>query len=252
MSDHWDFYFTNVDDAPGSIFTDLGIRDSVPDRKRPWLLWCVVDLRDPNEDGFPGDAEATVLRQLERAISRSIERASGAEMVGRISTAGRRAFYFHGPRTERFKEAVDAAMTGFSAYVYKSGFKEDADWSYYLDCLYPSPDQLQQIRNNHTIELLQEKGDALTAPRPVTHWACFANDVDRDGFVAKAVARGFKVVEERDERESNPTHPAAVTLERIDSVDWESVNEVTMDLFVMAHDVGGVYDGWETQVVQAH
>jgi hypothetical protein len=31
MSDHWDFYFANVNEKVASLFVDLGIREAAPD-----------------------------------------------------------------------------------------------------------------------------------------------------------------------------------------------------------------------------
>ena len=39
-----------------------------------------------------------------------------------------------------------------------------------------------------------------------------------------------------------------MTLERIDRVDWDSINTVTLQLFDVANNHAGEYDGWETSV----
>jgi Regulator of ribonuclease activity B len=39
-----------------------------------------------------------------------------------------------------------------------------------------------------------------------------------------------------------------VTLERIDRVDWDSINQATLELFWLAQETSGNYDGWETSV----
>ena len=36
--------------------------------------------------------------------------------------------------------------------------------------------------------------------------------------------------------------------ERIDRVGWDSINEVTLDLFDLAQEFGGEYDGWEATI----
>ena len=38
MSDNWEMYFTNVDDAPAAMLVDLGIAPTIPDPERPMLL----------------------------------------------------------------------------------------------------------------------------------------------------------------------------------------------------------------------
>ncbi len=52
MSEEWDSYFCNVNDKLASIRVDLGIRSTVPDPNRPWLLWVWVYFERPRTDGL--------------------------------------------------------------------------------------------------------------------------------------------------------------------------------------------------------
>ena len=248
MSDAWDFYFANVNDVIASLFVDLGIRDSIPDTERPWLLWSWVYFRHRRDDGLSSSEEAPILHQIEDALTKAVKEATVAELVGRITTAGRREFYFYGPQTDRFEEAVASALKSFPDYEFDSGTKEDAEWSQYLSVLYPSPEEHQRIKNLHVIEALERHGDPLKTPRPVSHWAYFSSPQDRNKFIAKAVNAGFKVADESKSDDPEAEHPYGVTLERIDRVDWDSINEATLVLFRFAQEVSGDYDGWETSV----
>jgi hypothetical protein len=96
LSDTWDFYFSNVNDALASLFVDLGIRDSVPDPAQPWLLWTWVYLRRPRDDGLSSTEEAPLLHSIEDALTTTVKSAIEAVLVGRITTAGRREFYSTG------------------------------------------------------------------------------------------------------------------------------------------------------------
>jgi hypothetical protein len=98
MSDKWDFYIAKLNDAIASLFVDLGIRDSVPDPDCPWLLWCWVYFRQAREDGLSSAEEAPILHQIEDALTSDVNGTLKAELVGRITTAGRREFFIHLPR----------------------------------------------------------------------------------------------------------------------------------------------------------
>lgn len=248
MSDAWDFYFANVNDVAASLFVDLGIRDSVPDPKRPWLLWSWVYFRHPRDDGLSSSEEAPILHEIEDALTNAVKDISKAELVGRITTAGRREFYFYGAQPDRFEEAVASALKDFPAYEFDSGTKEDPEWSQYLNVLYPSPEEHQRIKNLHVVEALEKHGDPLKKPRPVSHWAYFKSPGDRNKFIAKAVSAGFKLTDESKSDDPEAEHPYGVTLERIDRVDWDSINEATLELFRLAQEVSGHYDGWETSI----
>jgi hypothetical protein len=247
MSDAWDFYFARVNDGIASLFVDLGIRNSVPDPSRPWLLWAWVSFRHPRHDGLSSSEEAPVLYEIEDALKRAVNDATEAELVGRITTGGRREFYFYGPQQDRFERAVADALADFPAYHFDTGARSDPDWSQYLDVLFPSPEEQQRIKNFHVIEALEEQGDSL-GPRPVSHWALFRSPQDRGRFVDKAVEAGFRIGDESDGMGPGTELPYGVRLERVDRVDKDSINEVTILLFRLAKEVGGDYDGWETSV----
>jgi regulator of RNase E activity RraB len=248
MSDAWDFYFAKVNNVVASLFVDLGIRDSVPDADRPWLLWTWLYFRQPRDDGLSSSEEAPILHEIEDTLTKEVKETTEADLVGRITTAGRREFYFYGPQPGRFEQAVASTQKRFADYEFDTGTKEDPDWSQYLNVLYPSPEEHQRIKNLHVIEALEKHGDSLKKSRPVTHWAYFKSPQDRNKFIAKSVSAGFKVTDQSESDNSAAEHPYGVTLERVDHVDWNSINEATLELFRLAQEVNGDYDGWETSV----
>jgi regulator of RNase E activity RraB len=248
MSEKWDFYFANVNDAIASLFVDLGIRNSVPDPNRSWLLWAWVYFRRPREDGLSSTEEAPTLLEIENPLTKKVKETTEGELVGRITTAGRREFYFYGPAPVHFEQAVASVLKSFPVYEFDTGTKEDPHWSQYLTVLYPSSEEYQQIKNRHVIEFLQKHGDSLKKTRPVSHWAYFKSPQDRNKFIAKAVGAGFKVAGQSESDNSEIQRPYGITLERTDRVDWDSINEATLALVRLAKEVHGDYDGWETSI----
>lgn len=248
MSDDWDIYFANVNDVLASLRVDLGIRDSVPDPDRSWLLWIWVHFQHPRDDGLYGPEEIEALDAIEDALASKVKENTEAELVGCITTAGRREFYFYGAAPDRFEEAVASAMKNFPNYEFDSGTQHDPEWSQYLEVLFPSDEDFQRMQNRHVVESLEKHGDPLTKSRPVSHWAYFQSQEDRDQFIAKAVNAGFTVIDQSEGDNSEEEYPYGVTLERVDFVDWDSINEPTLELFRLARDIGGNYDGWETSV----
>jgi uncharacterized protein (TIGR01619 family) len=248
MSDNWDFYFAHVNEVVASLFVDLGIRDSVPDPHRPWLLWSWVYFQQHSDDGLSTSDEAPVLNQIEDALIQAVKERTEAELVGRITTNGRREFYFYGPRSDGFAEAVANALKNYPEYQFDAGAQDDPEWSQYIDVLYPTPEECQRIANRQVVENLEECGDSLKAPRPVRHWIYFKSSEDLSKFVAEAVSSGFKVIHESESDDLESDYLYGVTLERVDNVDWDSINDVTLHLSRLAGAFGGDYDGWETSV----
>lgn len=248
MSNKWDFYFTNVNDKIASVFVDLGIRDVAPDPNNPWLLWVWVDFNHPREDGLSSPQESNSLSQIEDSLEEAVRESVNGTLVGRITTDGRREFYFYAPAFAGFDDAVACGMKAFPDYRWNASTKHDPEWRQYLGLLYPSPTDWQRIKNRHVVEQLQKHGDSLEKRRPVFHWAYFATQSSQEQFVAAVRARSYVVTNQGTDDDVNSTHPWSVSFERVDNVDWSSINQVTIDLMQLANSLSGEYDGWETSV----
>jgi uncharacterized protein DUF695 len=94
MSDRWDFYLSRVNDALASLMVDLGIHREAPQADRPRLFWVFLYMRTPREDGLSDAAEADSLAEIEESVVSAMTEKIGACLVGRITTSGRREFYF--------------------------------------------------------------------------------------------------------------------------------------------------------------
>jgi hypothetical protein len=248
VSDKWDFYFANVNDKLASLFVDLGIREAAPDGDNPWLLWAWVYFNHPREDGLTTPQESDVLFQIGDSVTEAVNNALGASLVGRITTDGRREFYFYGSSFAGFEDAVARGMRPFPEHRWDSDTRHDPEWSQYLGLLYPTPRDWQRIKNRHVIEQLQKRGDSLDKERLVFHWAYIANDASRNQFVAAVKDLGYTVTNQGKVDDPHCPYPLGVSFERVDHVDWDSINHVTLGLFELARSFAGDYDGWETPV----
>ena len=248
MSNDWDFYFSNVNGSKASLFVNLGIRSSAPDPKYPHLLWTWVHFLTPRPDGLSSDKEAPTLHSIEDAIVSVVQNNLDAQYVGRITTLGRREFYWYAPTTKNFSRIVQQAMLAFQPYKFDTGHKVDKAWSQYLDLLYPLPEQIQSIQNRKVIEALQERGDNLQKPRPVQHWVYFKSDAPQEQFRQATEKLGYRTIRafQRDDGQSD--QPFGLVIERVDKADWQSIDAAVIELFQLARKTGGEYDGWETAV----
>lgn len=249
MSDQWDFYFARVNDKLASLFVDLGVGNSAPDTSNPWLLWAWVYFSAPREDGLSSSQEAPLLVQIEESLAEAVRDATEGALVGRITADGRREFYFYAPSFVGFEDAVARGMEPFPNYQWESGSKHDPDWQQYLRVLYPSPRDMQRMMNRHVIEQLMKHGDSLEKERPVFHWAYFRSEQGRSQFAAAVRDLGYTITNEH-KRDDHP-YPFGAAFERVDRVDWDSINQVTLELFELARSCAGKYDGWETSVEKA-
>ena len=247
--DHWEIYVTYVDEKPAVILVDLGVAKAAPLAEKTALVWLWVHLQSPDDEGFSSEDEDLILNEIEDAVTEAIDPAS-SRYVGRITSDGRREFYFYTDSPQKFQETTTAAMSSSPEYRFEIDDAIDAEWRHYLDVLYPSPEDFQQIHNQHVISRLYQAGDSLTQPRPVDHFANFKSEQDRNAFIAAAEELGFEATS-RPERDADSEFPFSLGLLRVDAVDAETIDRVTFELFDLAHRHNGEYEGWGSKIVKS-
>ena len=250
MSDDWDFYFARVNGAVSSIFLDLGLRPDVPLEKRPWLLWVFVDMQSPSTDGLSTQEEAPTLHAIGESLDALVSPTCGAQLVGRITGAGRREFYFYGEQPGPLDESVRNAMKNFPDYQFECGSTLEPDWDQYLGLLYPSDSNLQRMFNRRVLESLEAHGDVHETARQVDHWLEFPNEAARAACRDTLVAIEFRVEDEFLGDEPDDEMPHTLVVSRVDSVDSHTINGITLELARLAQEHGGRYDGWESPVTK--
>ena len=157
MAENWKPYLCNVNDKIASMFVNLGLRSEVPITSKPWLLWTWVSFQAPRADGLSDGKEAPTLFKIEDALDAYVSHACRAIPCGRITTEGRREFYFYGETEDGFHQAVSAALKSFDGYKFEIGSQKDSEWEQYLNVLYPSPEDLQRIANMDLLDVLLGK-----------------------------------------------------------------------------------------------
>ena len=249
IDDHWEIYVTFVDENPSVILVDLGISAIAPLPDKPSLAWVWVHIASPDEEGFPSEEEDMRLNEVEDAITDALEDSS-AQYVGRITTDGRREFYFYMDNPAEFRTTVTSAMSSTPQYEFEIDEAEDPEWEHYFNVLYPSPEDFQQIHNQHVISKLYEAGDSLTEPRQVDHFANFQTEEDREQFVSAAAELGYEATSRPAPNEESE-FPYNVGLVRVDAVDAETIDRITFELFDLARKFEGEYEGWGSKVVKS-
>lgn len=243
----WNFYFSNVDDILGSFYADLGIAKIAPLTDKPNLVWISVTMNNPREDGLSSNEEFDTLLAIEDRLQEFINSKHNSIYAGRLTTDGRRDFYFYmGDRT-LYDKTISESMVAFPTYTFDFGIKEDSQWEQYLNFIYPNPRQFQSIQNRRVVDNLEKNGDPLTKARQVDHWIYFKTDGDRTDFLNKIEPLKFDIVS-GNEKTSFGDFPYKLHISRVDNVDLDSVDDYVLDLWEFANECNGDYDGWETSV----
>jgi uncharacterized protein (TIGR01619 family) len=244
MAEKWRPYLCNVNGKLASIFVDIEMIKSAPIESKPLLLWAWVYMRTPRPDGLSESTEAPTLYRIEDALNAILAQEFAAIPCGRITTQGRREFYFYGAKKDGLEAAVKRVLGEFDGYRYDVGDKSDPTWSQYRDVLFPSPEEFQRIGNRDVLELLEKQGDVHSVTREVRHWAYFDSESSRTGFRDAVSGLGFTIESEH----LTPSEPRfAIVLARIQSVQQADIDQTVIELLHLAESFGGTYDGWETE-----
>jgi uncharacterized protein (TIGR01619 family) len=247
MDDQFDFYITTIDEYPASIFVNMSVGDSAPLKGYVYLTSVYVPMLRPYENGLSSQDEFDVLTKLENAIVDTVVKAP-AIFAGRITGNSERAFFFYSAHAFDLEPQLRAVFSDFPEYSYRWSRQDDPEWKCYRERLFPPPEQLQKMGNRVVVENLKKHGDGLETPREVEHWIYFRDPQHRADFTVHVSALGYSAeATEVDQEESD--EPFCLRLKRIDRVDQDSIDAVTLELCDLAKRFQGNYDGWETAVI---
>lgn len=238
MADDWDFYFLTVGGRPASIYVNLGLGAEGPRASHPWSAYVRLRMIAPREDGLSSQGEYDALIALEDALVEAVKAAGATIYAGRCTVDGRRDFYFFTADPAAFDAAARTALAPFAGYGGDIGAREDALWRSYFDFLLPPPRTRRHMLNRRVCDLLEQNGDALSAPRPIDHAVTFQTDAARKAFAAHVKAAGYVV-----EKQEPPQDGAYWLLFSAVAAPAE-IDPVVDDLEDAAARFGGVYDGW--------
>jgi len=247
ITENWDFYLCRVDGKFASIFVDLGAVNEAPVKTHPVMAYVRLMIRNPREDGMPGNDEYGRLVAIEDALEATCG-GGDAIYVGRCTSDGCRDFYFYTVEGLAWQDVIGACMSAYPEYRFDLGRREDPSWSSYCTFLYPTEVDRQGIENRRVCEALERNGDELLVAREIDHWAGFSEKNGRDEFVERAVSLGFSV---RGISAGEQDGAYWAQLWRSDIPSMSGIDDVTLPLFKLALDCGGSYDGWESVVVQS-
>ncbi|QCR21396.1 DUF695 domain-containing protein [Pontibacter sp. SGAir0037] len=246
----WEVYFCELDEKPASISVDLALEEQAPLEDKPQVFELVVGCRTSDEDGFPTDeAEWDLLGEMEDALVQQLVGSLGATFVGKTLNDGKRTFYFYSNHEALLEVFAGNVMQQFTGYEFNANTQEDKDWSLYFDFLYPEPTVMQTIQNGRLIRHMQEQGDQSHIPRKITHVLYFTDEEQQDRFLEEAEGYGYSL-EEKIIEENTPYAPFQLLLSKVSKADEASVNEASIELWILAEEYNGQYDGWEAGLVK--
>ncbi len=249
MSESWMTFVTRIEETPVIMFVDGQFADTAPVETMPKLLRMQINLREPDANGFPSEAEQTLLDQLEARIMEIVSANLNGVYVGRMTFNGMRTFCSYASTDENYEALTTHVMESFSDYAWGVDTADDPAWSMYREQLLPTKYDKQSMKNAQVVNALFEAGDQIDQPRDVRHWAYFPTDEARQAYIQR-VTDGGMTVESQSEHDDKAL-PFGVATAMNHAVAGMYIDDLTCGLLDIAEDLGGEYDGWESPVVKA-
>jgi len=245
----WDSYLADYEGKIGSTLLDMSLIRVAPLKNLPFVLVTGVTFKDCNEDGMPSAAEFQNLYQISDSVKKIVEKAVSSRLAGTFTHKCQRFdYYYIADTTNLRRQLTELYQQKFPLYEPYIGLKEDRNWKYYLDFLFPNIAVQEYMKNIKVITKLSEAGDKLDKPRQLDHWIYFESEANRVRFIQYARKEKFKV--ERTDKLKDRERPYLLQISRIDRVDMPSISQITAELRKQAELYKGKYDGWETFVIK--
>jgi hypothetical protein len=246
MKEDWRMFPASMGDDQAFISFDNAFAQHAAEDQRHCHVRAEVTIKNPTEAGLPQGVEFKALSALDDALEAAI-RAVGGVYVGRITVAARRFFYFYVDATEAEARAALEPAARHCGYVVTVKWELDPARCRYWQELYPTADDLRVINDMQVLDALAEAGDAADATRPVQHWAYFGTEDAAVALREWLKDAGYEFWSLEHEAQGGRYK---VTFTHHGSMHLGSVTDYTLRARRRIEDeLGGEYDGWETQVV---
>jgi hypothetical protein len=141
----WQSYLCRVNNELASVFVDLSLAESAPRPEAPKLAWLSIQLRQPCQRGLSTDEEFDALCTFEDELEVAVCQHSLSAYAGRITSQGRRDFYFYVAREIDFARAVDSVRAAHPEYPFQLGEKAEQAWDHYFHTLFPGAIRLGEM-----------------------------------------------------------------------------------------------------------
>lgn len=156
LPEDWDFYMCHIDDKIASIYLNLALAECMPVPDQKYVMYVQFQMIHPREDGLSSDQDFDQLIALEDSLVDGLEQQINAIYVGRVTSNGKRDFFFYLSHIENIEAIVRDLMQDFGVDQSRFGIRKDEQGELYLNYLFPSAATLKDMMDRRENE---EVGD---------------------------------------------------------------------------------------------
>lgn len=251
MQEYWELYMKPIEGKPASILFNAGISMEMEELKQtyPIIAFVKVKLKTPNERGMLSREEEHEIGYLEDKLEASLIKFRIGKYVGRVISDGYVTFLYYLQFTYNWQDFLAFALEEFGSYEISSGYRDDPEWGYYQNLLYPTAKEWQIIHNHKVCDMMRKEQDNLEIPRAIEHTLYFTeNDMlQKEALISELKKNGFMIQNEIE----NDQGITGLRFYRIDKPFYHDIDALTLYLIDLLERYGASYDGWETSIVKS-
>ncbi len=241
--ENWDTYLAQYDGKPGSMLVDLGLRNSAPDKRYPYLVITGPRAQSCGADGMPAKEEIDALEDILNTTNNFLTGVTAKVLAGTFTYRCDRLNYYYVKDTIGVRTAIRRMYDrAHKNYSYTLRMSYEPEWKSYRTFLYPGDEMLNWMENTKVITKLMQQGDSLKTERNISFNFWFDTDTARKAFADYATANGYKVARTTESRKSPVQYAIVLTRKAIITLD--DINKMTGELKREAAKHGGGYGGW--------
>jgi len=235
--EQWVDYTWEDSDTPIFCRVNLDLEEEIPFENYTSL--CLIETTYPDNLDISKN-----YKLVEGAIISLIKNNKDFLYAGTIMSEVNQTFAIYSSCSAYIQDVISQLQSEFSNFNFTVIIEEDNDWEFYLETLYPSPVQMQNIINKKYLQKLEDQYPYLNTENKIFHWIIFNKKKEMENFKTKIWKLNFEV--EMQVFDNKTSHfPHKIKISRIDKLNLKNINKITKDLFYLAENLNGEYDGWE-------
>jgi regulator of RNase E activity RraB len=238
----WDTYVAQSQGKPLFVSFDVeAARNDLTDT----LTNCarvIIPIHKPNGNGGPVQPESDRLYVMEDDLCASLsEQGVRCRLVGRLTCDGVRELVFQVDDWDTFRPPVGLWMQAHRRYAID--VSEHEGWSFFDDCIRPTPEIWIYLSDQHVVQNLIKSGSDVDKPHALEF--VFHGDAEALRQVACDLKpRGYRPLPDIDAASGE------MVLVKEMPLDTEAIAAESLAHLKLQEEHGVRYDGWGAQVVR--